>query len=315
MLVAEVEADGGDAPGATQAALCSGIKTYHLHVQKVQQAASNAFVDAAALTHYGGAPYEALYSGVFLDEGALRTYVSMFEAELGAPYADEVRAANEVALAHKVAAGFASGALAPCCSAIPCAACESDMHHCAPCHKPLLCCTTTFHAKALTSCGSVWDVSMWRCASLQSACLCLNGRCAAGRQLDGLLHLAQYALLQVNAQAASAADEEPVLPLEEQLSKSRDEEASWLGVVPDVCRVEHSAVSRLARLVASLRCLRATLERLPELQACQGAADTDGDIVGPPDAGAEQVCVCLKLLSGCDPDAPPMCLVLAVGGA
>lgn len=111
-----------------------------------------------------------------------------------------------------------------------------------------------------------------------------------GRQLDGLLHLAQYSLLQANVDAASAADEEPVLPLEEQLAKAKGEEGLWLGVVPDVCRVMHSVVSRLTRLVASLRCLRATLERQPELEAWRSAPDAQHATLDTSAEGESQVC-------------------------
>lgn len=109
-VVQEPDSAGGPEGAPAQAALVRGVKTYHLHVQKVQQAAANAFVDAAALTHYGGVPYEALYSGVFLDEGALQSYISMYEAEVGPPYLEGVRVANEEVMAHRVVSSFTSGA-------------------------------------------------------------------------------------------------------------------------------------------------------------------------------------------------------------
>jgi hypothetical protein len=111
VVVAEVPSTEGEGSGALDrkhATFCKAIKMYHLHVQKVKDT-SETIVDATALTHYGGVPYEALYSGFFVHEAALQLYMCMFEAESGLALAAETKAANEALLVKKLATGFTSG--------------------------------------------------------------------------------------------------------------------------------------------------------------------------------------------------------------
>jgi hypothetical protein len=87
-------------------------KRYHLHVQKVDSSSDNAFINASMLTHYTDHPYEALFCGIFLEEATMRMYLSMYDTEVGSPYAEDVRTQNEQLLDLKVISCFASGALA-----------------------------------------------------------------------------------------------------------------------------------------------------------------------------------------------------------
>jgi hypothetical protein len=108
--VAEQAAAESRLPSSLRPTFCSAIKTYHLHVQAVESVTDNAFINAAALTHYADVPYEALYSGVFLEEAAMRVYISMYHSEVGPPYTPSVRATNEELLVQKVLNSFKSGA-------------------------------------------------------------------------------------------------------------------------------------------------------------------------------------------------------------
>lgn len=96
-------------PGPATGAFCLASKGYHLHVQKVPDTASIALVDAQGVSHYGGHPYAALYGGVFLEEAALRTYVSFFEAEHGSPDSADVREPNLRELQSRAAYGLKAG--------------------------------------------------------------------------------------------------------------------------------------------------------------------------------------------------------------
>jgi hypothetical protein len=113
VIVAEVPSVEGkdsslEASGHKHATFCKAIKIYHLHVQRATDTSDPA-LDVTALTHYGGVPYEALYSGVFMHESVLQMYMCMFEADVGLALGAQTRAANEALLATKIAAGFTSG--------------------------------------------------------------------------------------------------------------------------------------------------------------------------------------------------------------
>ena len=87
------------------------VKAYHLHLQSVNAPSENAFINAASITHYGDSPYEALLSGIFMEEAAMRMYLSMYSSECGSPYAEELCAQHEKLLNIKVLDCFQSGAL------------------------------------------------------------------------------------------------------------------------------------------------------------------------------------------------------------
>jgi hypothetical protein len=109
VVIAEVPhmRDDGHAQDILLPTFVSAVKAYHLHVQRGEKGSDNAFVSAEMLTHYADTPFEALYSGFFLEEAAMRTYVSMYD--VGQPYAQEVKVLNEQLLAGKVSESFKAG--------------------------------------------------------------------------------------------------------------------------------------------------------------------------------------------------------------
>lgn len=129
VVVAEMPSDVPTADGARlTTSFCLARKQYHLHVQATESKRDAVFINPEALTHYSNVPYEALYSGVFVEEAAMRMYISMFQAEVGPPYAPNTLKANRALLFNKVAHSFNAGAstllrdchcsLSPLCSRV-----------------------------------------------------------------------------------------------------------------------------------------------------------------------------------------------------
>ena len=253
VLVAEVPYSEGqaEAAGSVLPTFVSAVKVYHLHVQRGEKGADNAFVNAELLTHYADTPFEALYCGFFLEEAAVRAYVSMYDG--GPAYAQEARQQNERVLAEKVTENFKVGA----------ALIAAPL-------RLLLRLIATLATLAYAARGA-WNgcihrndldpvqASSWTACSVSRSTACSQDAVTVQQPL---------------------LDDASLAPLEELTAHAATPgRTSTVAVLPDILRVMHSAVCQLARVVDSLRCLAVLLSRAHTIKAFTAAVDSSTEVV------------------------------------
>lgn len=110
VMVAEVPQHSNDSTssGGLVPSFISGCKSYHLHLHKVKSLSETSFAKPDELTHYADHPLQALFSGVFLEEASMRTYLGMYQGS-GSAYSQESVAQHQRLLAAKVVACFQEG--------------------------------------------------------------------------------------------------------------------------------------------------------------------------------------------------------------
>jgi hypothetical protein len=148
-----------------------------------------------------------------------------------------------------------------------------------------------------------------RCHASENARGCQILASAAGQQLEGLQFLAFKCLLQDAASVKRPLVDEEFLPtLVDVVPAEKDAGGRrLLGVLPDILRVLHSMVSRLARVADSLHCLEVIMSRYGALQqaispdtAKESHSDSgDWSDVGDSAGKAEVGLVC-TLLQSCN---------------